>query len=63
MPEKITYGREEGGFSVWVNGKKVAVFRQKGWMNGLREMPEFKPGIGKTNRFLITQYEYNGKWE
>ena len=63
MPDKITYGREEGGFTVYVNGKPQGTFRIKGWMNGLREMPELKPGQGKVNPFLLTQYEYHGKWE
>jgi hypothetical protein len=64
MADKITYGREEGGFAVYVNGKKQSVFRIKGWMNGLREWQGLsytgsnKP---KPNNFLRTQIEYHGK--
>jgi hypothetical protein len=61
--EKITYGREEGGFAVYVNGRKTAVFRVKGWMNNLRETPERTVGQGRPNYFLKTQYEYHGKYE
>lgn len=64
MADKITYGREEGGFAVYVNGKKQSVFRIKGWMNGLHKIPEFKPGqsvTSRSNKFYQTQFEYHGK--
>jgi hypothetical protein len=58
----IKYGREEGGFSQWVNGKKVAVFRIKGWMNNLRETPPMDYRGNKSgNNFLVTQIEYQGQ--
>ena len=62
--DKITYGREEGGFAVYVNGEKQSVFRVKGWNNKLRETPEYKPtGYKKKSSFERTQYEYNGRWD
>lgn len=66
MSDKITYGREEGGFAVYVNGKKQSIFRIKGWMNGLRDLPDFKPGQSitrRSNRFDQTQFEYHGKYQ
>jgi len=61
---KLTYGREEGGFALYHDGRKVMVFQQKGWMNNLRETPERSfSGPYKSNRFLRTQFEYHGSIE
>ena len=60
---KVTYGREEGGFSVWVDGKPVAIFRIKGWMNNLLKTPERTFSPGKVPGFAKTQFEEHGKWE
>lgn len=62
MP-KITYGREEGGFAVYSDGKKIAVFRLKGWMNNLRETPERGYIPGRPDNFLRTQAEYDGVYK
>lgn len=63
MKDKITYGREEGGFAVYVNGVKQSVFRIKGWMNGLHDYQ----GVGysthrKKSSFDKTQAEYHGRY-
>jgi hypothetical protein len=59
---KVTYGREEGGFAVYHDGRKVAVFRRKGWMNNLHETPPMTyTGNRSGNKFLRTQIEYNGR--
>ncbi len=61
--DKITYSREEGGFTQHINGKPVATFRIKGWMNNLRETPErsYSNAHKPSNKFYRTQFEYHGK--
>lgn len=61
MTPKITYGREEGGFSVHVNGVLQGIWRYKNWMGGLRKRQEVKTGSGNPNYFLMAQCEYHGK--
>lgn len=58
---RVTYGREEGGFAVYHNGKKVCIWRVKGWMNGLREWPGISHS-GAPDRFMQAQKDYNGFW-
>ncbi len=60
---KIQYEKVEGGFIHIVDGTPRGIFRVKGWMNNLLRSPEFKPGQGKVNKFLLTQYREHGKWE
>jgi hypothetical protein len=64
MPDKITYGREEGGFAVYVNGQVQGIWRVKGWMNGLRKYQgqSFSSHAPKSS-FYKTQFEYHGKYE
>lgn len=52
-----------------INGKPVAMFKLKGWLNNLMSYPDKTKGGGSSsrgrriNRFNASQYEYNGKWE
>ena len=58
--ERITYNREEGGFSVLIGGKKIYGFKQKKWMNNLKEFNGGLKVAGHPDRWLQTQREYEG---
>jgi hypothetical protein len=60
---KVTYSRHgDNGFVMHVDGKPTGIFKIRKWMNGLLEAPEIRP-TGKSNRFSLTQFQYNGQWE
>lgn len=69
MADEIKYRREEGGFTVIVNGQPTATFRIKNWMDGLHHIPDFRPGIfppgyrHKRSSFADTQADYYGFYE
>jgi len=50
-----------------VNGKPVGFFRLKGWLNNLMSYPDKTKGGSsrgrRMNRFTVSQFEYEGKWE
>jgi hypothetical protein len=61
--QKIQYKREEGGFSVWIDGKPNSKWVVKGWLNNLRDYSGIQHTSPRSegNRFLKTQIEYHGK--
>ncbi len=61
MKDKTTYQREEGGFSVLVNNKRVYGFRIKSWMNNLHNTDDtLKTGDHSGGQFMRTYLEYGG---